>query len=171
MMMILGKFWQYIAMAALIGALYWVHCAHQNTKDEFAKFQADVKAIGDVAIEENKRNAKKREFELSELKAQHEKELAEANIDRFKAKEELKNEIIENNAIRNALARIKRLQQERTSESRVSEVQETAIISTDTRESSDRTIKRLIDAGKSCYFDYKALYNAWQRQCDIYGCE
>lgn len=114
---------------------------------------------------------KQAETNATEIVAVHTKQLADEKLDRKRVEDKLKGSI---NEISNELNIYRDAVSVRNSTANsigVSKVAENTIRSTEASGNCNQTLATVVDACKVTDYDYEALYNMYQKQCDIYGCE
>lgn len=157
-----------IIYSSFITLLYQLEkTSHKLTAKESELFKSQVEWQSTFRLEQIKQlDAIYAENEL-ELKEKHKAENDARDLDRAKITKDLKNEINRNSSMFNDVI----LYKDRAFGAGLSKDEIPADILTEGSRDCNRTIAILTKAGQSCAIDYNSLYDAWMKQCDVYGCE
>jgi len=165
------KYWRVILLAALVAIAGYYKMRYEAIKSDLEAYVLTAQVLYDDAIKENERIKNESEKEINSIMANHQAKLKELNLDRVRETNKLKgsiNEISDNlNIAYSAIS----LRNESASNSTMSKIPKT---SSGLAEACGNVYQSLITVTEACQItdlDYKALYNAWDRNCLIYGCE
>lgn len=158
-----------IALLCLYG--FWQKLQIDDISSEYTEYKRNIQYQVDMAKVKNEVLRKQAETALNDVMATHKDSLTVEKLDRKRVEDKLKGSINEISNELNIYRDAVKLRNATTSGVRVPTLDETTIRSADTGTNCNQTLATVIDACKVTDYDYEALYNLYQKQCNIYGCE
>lgn len=173
-MNILSIAWRYkelIIIGLLLASTLIFKTLWKNAKDDLAEYKLKQQILYDNAVRENEKIKIQSVREINSIMANHQQQLKDLNLDRVHETNKLKGSINEiSDSLTIAYDAIS-LRNQATGHSALSKVSETARESAEACGNVYQSLITVTEACKIVDLDYKALYNAWDRACLIYGCE
>ena len=161
----------FVLLLSMSLAVLYYKTRYERTTQAFEAYKADI--VKQIATKEAE-NATLRRIsanQIANIMANHQKQLADAKLDRANVTNKLKGSINEiSDALTIAYDAIK-LRNESTSNSAMSEIQTDSSGLAEAERNCNRALATVTEAAKVTDIDYEALYNAWKAQCDIGLCE
>lgn len=149
---------------------YWQKLQLGDIQQEYTEYKRTIQFQADMQKAKNEILRKQAQDDRDGLIAEHKRQLAEAGLERDKVTKNLKgsiNEISnELNIYRDAIS----LRNYANSVG-VSKMAEDTLSISSTSGNCNETLATVVDACKVTDYDYEALYNLYNKQCKIYGCE
>jgi hypothetical protein len=149
---------------------FWQKTRYDEIVSDYSKYKAAAEQLAKDKEHENEilRNYAKNTYK--QVIEEHKQALISAGLDRKRVEDKLKGSI---NEISNELNIYRDAVRVRNSTSSidVSKVAEHTSNSSQPSGNCNETLATVVDACKVTDYDYEALYNLYQKQCNIYGCE
>ena len=149
---------------------FWQKLQIDDIQQEYTEYKRNIQYQVDMAKVKNEVLRKQAETSAAEIVANHTQQLADAKLDRKRVEDKLKGSINEISNELNIYRDSIRLRNS-TSSIDMSKVAEHTSNATDTKSNCNETLAVVVDACKVTDYDYEALYNLYNKQCQIYGCE
>jgi hypothetical protein len=155
-----------IIIVAMSLTILYYKTRHERTVQDLTDLKSELLASQKAGELLQKASA----IQLASVMANHEDQLKQANLDREKITTKLKGTI---NEIRNSLAVANNANglRNENSHNALLKIPANTEGTTESERDCHTFLATVIDAGKITDYDYEALYNAWQRQCDLGLCE
>jgi len=155
---------------AMVLAIFYYKTRYEHEKVAFQAYKAEIAQQAKEQQIKNDILRKQAETTVTEIVAIHTQQLADAKLDRKRVEDKLKgsiNEISNDiNIYRDAVSL-----RNSTSSINVSKVAENTSGTSNPSGNCNETLATVVDACKVTDYDYEALYNLYNKQCQIYGCE
>jgi hypothetical protein len=150
---------------------FWQKTRYDAIASDYSKYKAAAEQLAKDKEHENEilRNYAKNTYK--QVIEEHKQALISAGLDRKRVEDKLKGSINEISNELNIYRDSIKLRNESTSSIDVSKVAEHTSGTTDTKSNCNQTLATVVDACKVTDYDYEALYNLYDKQCNIYGCE
>lgn len=149
----------------------WQKTRHDAIASDYEAYKRNIQHQVDMAKVKNEILRKQAETSATEIVANHTQQLSDAKLDRKREADKLKgaiNEISNELSIyRNAIE----LRNEFTSGIDLPKVAENTSGIAETSGNCNKTLTTVVNACKITDIDYEALYNLYEKQCHIFGCE
>ena len=167
--------WRFVFPIFLISVMS-LYCFSLKTRytaiaSELEALKANIAYQTQIQQVKNDILRKQAESTVKNIISEHKQALIGVGLDRKRVEDKLKGSI---NEISNELNIYRDAVSVRNSTANsigVSKVAENTIRSTEASGNCNQTLATVVDACKVTDYDYEALYNLYQKQCDIYGCE
>lgn len=150
---------------------FWQKSRYDAIVSDYAGYRSSIQFEVDMQNAENVILRKQAETALNEVMSTHKESLIVEKLDRKKVEDKLKGSINEISNELNIYRDAVKLRNYATSSIDVSKVAEHTSNAPDTKSNCNETLATVVDACKVTDYDYEALYNLYQKQCDIFGCE
>jgi hypothetical protein len=150
---------------------FWQKTRYDAIVSDYSAFRTSVQLQADMQKAKNQILRKQAETTVTEIVAIHTQQLAEAKLDRKRVEDKLKGSINEISNELNIYRSAVRVRNSATNSIRVPTLDENSIRSAEANGNCNETLATVVDACKVTDYDYEALYNLYQKQCDIFGCE
>lgn len=150
---------------------FWQKTRYDAIAYDFEAYKTSVQYQADMQKANNEILRKQAVAEVTNIVANHTQQLADAGLDRKRVEDKLKGSINEISNELNIYRDAVRLRNSATSSIDVSKVEEHTSGTADTKSNCNETLATVVDACKVTDYDYEALYNLYNKQCQIYGCE
>jgi hypothetical protein len=150
---------------------YWQKLQLGDIQQEYTEYKT---AAEQLAKDKEHENEILREYAINtvqDVMATHNESLTNEKLDRKRVEDKLKGSINEISNELNIYRDSIKLRNESTSSINVSSVAEHTSNSSQPSGNCNETLATVVDACKVTDYDYEALYNLYQKQCNIYGCE
>jgi hypothetical protein len=138
---------------------------------EYDTYKSSIAYQAELQKQKNEMLRKEVVAHITEIVAVHTKQLADEGLDRKRVEAKLKGSINEISNELNIYRDSIKLRNESTSSINVSSVAEHPSNSSQPSGNCNETLATVVDACKVTDYDYEALYNLYDKQCNIYGCE
>jgi polyhydroxyalkanoate synthesis regulator phasin len=164
------KHWRIILIGLICFYAYQQKTAHEASVQELATFKAKQAKLYDEQVAKTAILKQSSKILVDGLVATHKKQLADAKLDRAKVTDKLKGSI---NEISNSLTIATDAIRLRNgwSSSPLPKVQTDTTGLSETERNCYGHLATVIDACRVTDYDYKALYNLYDGQCKLLGCE
>lgn len=149
----------------------WQKTRHDAIVSEYEAYKRNIQYQVDMANVKNNILRKQAETTKTEIVANHKQQLADAKLDRKREADKLKGAI---NEISNELSiyhNAIELRNEFTSGIDLPKVEENTSGIAEASGNCNKTLATVVNACKITDIDYEALYNLYEKQCHIFGCE
>lgn len=150
---------------------FWQKLQIDDIQQEYTEYKRNIQYQADMAKVKNEVLRKQAETALNDVMATHKDSLTVEKLDRKRVEDKLKGSINEISNELNIYRDAVKLRNSATSSIDVSKVAEHTSGATDTKSNCNQTLATVVDACKVTDYDYEALYNLYNKQCQIYGCE
>ena len=150
---------------------YWQKLQISDLHQEYTEYKRNIQYQADMQKAKNEILRKQAETALNDVIAVHKDYLTTEKLDRKRVEDKLKGSINEISNELNIYRDAVKLRNESTSSIDVSKVAEHTSGTTDTKSNCNETLATVVDACIVTDIDYEALYNLYNKQCQIYGCE
>jgi uncharacterized transporter YbjL len=144
---------------------------HNAIKRDFEIYKETVEQAGKFRELQNHLMKKQSDAALNDVIATHKESLTLEKLDRKSVENKLKGSINEISNELNIYRSAVRLRNSSTIGARVPTLDENSIRSAEAHGNCNETLAVVVDACKITDYDYEALYNLYNKQCQIYGCE
>jgi hypothetical protein len=162
--------WRIILIGLICWYAYSQKTAHEAAVHELEAFKAKQAKLYGEQVAKNTILKQSSKVLVDGLMATHKKQLADAQLDRAKVTDKLKGSINEiSNSLTIATDAIK-LRNEWSSSS-LPKIQANTEGLSETERNCYGQLTTVIDACRITDYDYKALYNLYDGQCKLLGCE
>lgn len=161
------QFWREILICLMLLVINHYKTSYEAKTQELDLLNLQLHSLAMQKQQEFKLKDEIHAKNVLELKEKHKAENDARDLDRAKITKDLKNEINRNSSLFNDVI----LYQNRAFSAGLPKDEIPADILTEGARDCNRTIAILTKAGQSCSIDYNGLYDAWMKQCDVYGCE
>jgi hypothetical protein len=138
---------------------------------DYAAFRSSVQYQADMQKAKNEILRKQSENTVKAVIEEHKQALIGEGLDRKRVEDKLKGSINEISNELNIYRDAVRLRNSATSSIDVSKVAEHTNGTPEAIGNCNQTLATVVDACKVTDYDYEALYNLYNKQCQIYGCE
>lgn len=150
---------------------FWQKTRYDAIVSDYAAYKSAISIMETTQKAKNEMLRKQAETALNDVIAVHKDYLTTEKLDRKRVEDKLKGSINEISNELNIYRDSIRLRNSTTNSVRVPTLAEDPIRSASTSGNCNQTLATVIDACKVTDYDYEALYNLYQKQCNIYGCE
>lgn len=161
---------QFILVLVCCYAL-WQKTRYDAIASNYSKYKAAAEQLAKDKEHENEILRNYAKNTVQDVMATHKESLIVEKLDRKRVEDKLKgsiNEISnELNIYRSAIG----VRNSTTNSIDVSKVAEHTNGTADTKSNCNETLAVVVDSCKVTDYDYEALYNLYNKQCQIYGCE
>jgi hypothetical protein len=144
---------------------------HNAIKRDFEIYKETVEQAGKFRELQNHLMKKQSDAALNDVIAPHKESLTLEKLDRKSVENKLKGSINEISNELNIYRDAVRVRNSATNSIDVSKVAEHTNGSAEAHGNCNETLATVVDACKVTDYDYEALYNLYNKQCQIYGCE
>jgi hypothetical protein len=138
---------------------------------DYAAYRSSVQYQADMQKAKNEILRKQSENTVKAVIEEHKQALIGEGLDRKRVEDKLKGSINEISNELNIYRDAVRLRNSATSSIDVSKVAEHTNGTPEAIGNCNQTLATVVDACKVTDYDYEALYNLYNKQCQIYGCE
>ena len=150
---------------------FWQKTRYEAVNSDYEAYKVSVQLQADMQKAKNEILKKQAVAEVTNIVANHTQQLEVEKLDRKRVEANLKGAI---NEISNELNIYRSAIGVRNSATNSIDVSKVADYTNGTPEAignCNQTLAAVVDACKVTDYDYEALYNLYQKQCDIFGCE
>jgi uncharacterized protein YxeA len=165
------QYWKYLVIAIILATTFFYKTRYDNVSEQFAEYKSSVKVQADLQEAKNAFLKKQSEDTVKAVITEHKQALISAGLERKKVEEKLKGSI---NEISNQLSIYRdavKLRNFTTNSINLLQVAENTSRPSEATGNCNETLATVVDACKVTDYDYETLYNVYQKQCDIKGCE
>lgn len=166
----IAEHWRVILFGLICLYAFYQKTRYEATVQEFEAYKAKQAKLYDEQVAKNAILKQSGKILVDGLMATHKKQLADANLDRVKVTNKLKgsiNEISDSLTIATDAIKLRN----GWSSSSMPKVQTDTIGTTEAERNCYGQLTTVIDACKITDYDYKTLYNLYDGQCKLLGCE
>lgn len=150
---------------------FWQKTRYDAIVSDYSKYKADAEQLAKDKEHENEILRNYAKNTVKDVMATHKESLIVEKLDRKRVEDKLKGSINEISNELNIYRDSIKLRNSATSSVRVPTLAEDTIRSASASGNCNQTLATVVDACKVTDYDYEALYNLYQKQCNIYGCE
>jgi hypothetical protein len=158
-------------IALVVATSLYYKTRYDNVVDQFTIYKASVKAQAEIQEAKNAFLKKQTETTINQLIAVHKDSLTTEKLDRKLVEGNLKGSINEISNQLNIYRDAVKLRNSTTNSINLPQVAENTSRPSEAGGNCNETLATVVDACKVTDYDYETLYNVYQKQCDIYGCE
>jgi len=150
---------------------FWQKLQIDDISSEYTEYKRNIQYQVDMQKAKNEILRKQSKTALNDVIAVHKDYLTTEKLDRKRVEDKLKGSINEISNELNIYRDAVKLRNSTTNSIDVSKVAEHTSGTADTKSNCNETLATVVDACKVTDYDYEALYNLYNKQCHIYGCE
>lgn len=150
---------------------FWQKTRYEAVKSDYEAYVTSVQLQADMQKAKNEILKKQAVAEVTNIVANHTQQLAVEKLDRKRVEANLKGAINEISNELNIYRDAVRLRNSATNSIDVSKVADYTKGTPEAIGNCNQTLATVVDACKVTDYDYEALYNLYNKQCKIYGCE
>jgi type VI protein secretion system component VasK len=161
---------QFILVLVCVYA-FWQKTRYDAIVSDYEAFRTSIQLQADMQKAKNEILRKQAATVLNEVMATHKESLIVEKLDRKRVEDKLKGSINEISNELNIYRSAVRLRNSATNSIDVSKVAKHTSNVADSGTNCNETLATVVDACKVTDYDYEALYNLYNKQCKIYGCE
>jgi hypothetical protein len=160
---------QFILVLVCCYAL-WQKMRYDAIVSDYANYKSSIAYQAELQKQKNEMLRKEVVAHITEIVAIHTKQLADEGLDRKRVEAKLKGSINEISNELNIYRDAVIVRNSATSSIDVSKVAEHTSGTPDTKSNCNETLATVVDACIITDIDYEALYNLYNKQCKIRGC-
>ena len=150
---------------------FWQKTRYDAVTSDYEAYKVSVQLQADMQKAKNEILRKQAENTVKAVIEEHKQALIGAGLDRKRVEDKLKGSINEISNELNIYRDAVKLRNSATNSIDVSKVAEHTSNVADSGSNCNETLATVVDACKVTDYDYEALYNLYNKQCQIYGCE